>query len=158
MKDVKVKVNQVVSLSIFDKKELKEKAEKLFLNAKDEIESRIFEIIDYLKLVKVKELEVDNISKIFKIYFYKGILNEAVRMCFEEERYNIYDNIVQLLNESKLKDAIYKEPMLNAFSRILYNIPTSDAVEACIYAGKVELIKINFFRSEERRVGKECAA
>ena len=69
-------------------------------------------------------------------------------MCFEEERYNIYDNIVQLLNESKLKDAIYKEPMLNAFSRILYNIPTSDAVEACIYAGKVELIKINFFNKD----------
>lgn len=100
---------------------VKEKADLLFTCNKEKIMEKICEL-------KNKENECmhicdEEVFNLFRIFFYKLILNEAIHMALGNmtEKYNINKNILELLTERNLKKAIAGKPMLDAFSEIRNN-------------------------------------
>lgn len=140
--EAKVKIEQVLPLTIFDEPCLKERVNQLFDSMEQETRQRVSEIIKFLNLDSTDELSYDNIAFLFKIYFYKLILNEAVEMTFSGVgKYNVLTNILSLLSEEKLRNAIMGKPMIDAFSRAIRSIPTTDALEACLHGSKILLLE-----------------
>lgn len=115
----------------------------------------------FLKVEPAEQLSHDNISFLFKAYFYKSIITDAVEMAFTEKgKYDVKDNIMSLISETKLKDAIMGRPMIDAFKKAIQSIPPNSALSACIHGSKMLLLEqkflnINPFRKPKVKVETE---
>lgn len=140
---VQVEIN--IPTTIFQKPVLKEHVSKLFDSNEEKIKTRINEILTFLGSDYSEKLSSDEIEFFFKGYFYKVVLNEAVKMTFSEEaNFDALGNIISLLTNEKLKNAIMGEPMIDAFSKAIRNLPTGNGLEACIHGGKIMLLEKEF--------------
>ena len=86
----------------------------------DTLREKIFEKIDELKNTVFKECisNNDEIFDLFKAFFYKSVFEETIQMALRDmkEKYSLPKNIISLLTEEKLKDAISGKQMLYAFT------------------------------------------
>lgn len=82
----------------------------------------------------------------FKLYFYQSILNDAVEIIFAPNyKYDILDIIVcSLLTKEKLLSAISGRPIIDAFSKVLSELPSTDALESCLIGSKIFLLEKKF--------------
>lgn len=130
---------KTATLAIFDEPSVKEKSDKLFETYKEDIESKIKEILDFLNLMPSNELSYENITALFKTNFHMRILNTAVAIaCSNRKQYNLLENVLSLLSDKKMiSQAIRTEPMLEAVIDALYNIPRETALETAKYGSLI---------------------
>lgn len=144
-KTVSVRIETAIPITIFEKPVLKEHVSKLFNDNEEKIKSRVNEILTFIGSDYIEKLSYEEIVFFFKGYFYKLVLNEAVKMTFSEEsNFDALGNITSLLTNEKLKNAIMGEPMVDAFSKAIRNLPTGNGLEACIHGGKIMLLEKEF--------------
>ena len=145
-----VRIQKNVPLIIFDEPALAEQMAILFKGAEKKIKARFNEIITFLELEPADELSYSNITFLFKVYFCKMILNEAVEMTFstfsKKGKYDMLSKILSLLTEENFETAIMGEPMIDAFSNAINSIPTTDALSKTLNRSKVLLLKKTFLR------------
>lgn len=140
-----VRIKKDIPLTIFDEPVLQKQVIQLFNGAEEKIKARFNEIVTFLESDSTDELSYDNIAFLFKGYFYKLILNEAVEMTFSGQgKYDALANILSLLTEEKLESAIMGEPMIDAFSNAIRSIPTTSSLSACLNGGKILLLEKEF--------------
>ena len=117
-----VRISQEAPLEIFDHPSLQGKITQLFTSFDQAIEARFNEIIKFLQVQPIDIFSYGSIQFLFKMFFFKGILSEAVKRSFTGEcDYNVLSNIDALLTKERLNDAIYGEPMIEAFSYAIHN-------------------------------------
>lgn len=161
MKNTLVRIEKDVPLTIFDEPGVIGRVNQLFDSQQESIRQRVDEILAFMKVEPAEELSHDNISFLFKAYFFKSIMIEAVEMVFTETgKYDVKDNIMSLLSETKLKDAIMGKPMIDAFKKAIQSIPTTSALSACLHGSKIFLLEqkflnINPFRTAKAKVERE---
>lgn len=161
MKNTLVRIKKDVPLTIFDEPSVSERVNQLFDGQQETIRQRVDEILAFLKVEPAEQLSHDNISFLFKAYFYKSIITDAVEMAFTEKgKYDVKDNIMSLLSETKLKDAIMGRPMIDAFKKAIQSIPPTSALSACLHGSKMFLLEqkflnINPFRTSKVKVESE---
>ena len=144
-----VRIEKDVPLTIFDEPSLKKQANQVFEGAAERIKARVEEILEFLGAEYTAQLSLDNITFLFKAYFYKFILNEAVEVTLTEQgKYNILSNILSLLSEENLKVAIMGKPMIDAFTQAIRSLPADDALKASLNGSKVMLLKKEFLGIE----------
>lgn len=140
-----VRIKTKIPLTIFNEPVLQSQVTHLFNGAEEKIKARVNEIVTFLELDSTNELSYDNIAFLFKVYFYKLILNEAVEMTFSGQgKYDALANILSLLSEEKLENAIMGKPMIDAFSRAIRSIPADSALSTCLYGSKIFLLEKEF--------------
>lgn len=140
-----VRIEAEVPITIFDEPVLAERVNNLFNGAEDKMKERINEIIKFLGVDSTDELSYDNIVFLFKDFFFKLILNEAVEITFAGQgNYDILSNILSLLSEEKLENAIMGKPMVDAFSMAIHSIPANSALSACLNGSKIFLLNKEF--------------
>lgn len=140
-----VRIEKEITLTIFDVPVLQIQVSSLFNGAEEKIKARVDEIVKFLELDSINELSHDNILFLFKVYFYKLILNEAVEMTFSGQgTYDVIDNILSLLSEEKLENAIMGKPMIDAFSNAIRTIPNTSFLSPVLRSGKILLLEKEF--------------
>lgn len=140
-----VRIKKEIPLTIFNEPVLQSQVTHLFNGAEEKIKARVNEIITFLELDSTNELSYDNIAFLFKVYFYKLILNEAVELTFSGRgNYDALTNILSLLSEEKLENAIMGEPMIDAFSNAIRSIPNTSALSASLHGSKILSLKKEF--------------
>lgn len=140
-----VRIEKDVPLTIFEHPTLAKQVDNLFNGSEEKIKARVHEIVEFLKLDTSDELSYENIAFLFKSYFFKLILNEAIEITFAGQgNYDILSNILSLLSEEKLQTAIMGEPMIDAFSKAIRSIPNDSAFSACLHGSKILLLKKEF--------------
>ena len=145
-----VRIKKEIPLTIFDEPALTEQVTHLFNGSEEKIKARVNEILafigaDFLRGDSTHELSYDNIVLLFKVYFYKLVLNEAVEMTFSGRgNYDALSNILSLLSEEKLEDAIMGEPMIDAFSRAIRNMPTTSGLSKATNGCQILLLEKEF--------------
>lgn len=144
-KNVKVRIQKDVPITIFDEPILAKQVDNLFNGAEKKMKARVKEIINFLDMDSTDELSYDNIAFLFKVYFFKSILNEAIEITFEsQENYDILSNILSLLSKEKMETAIMGKPMIDAFSKAIRSIPSNSGVRGAICGSKIQLLERKF--------------
>lgn len=144
MKDL-VRIQTNVSLAIFDEPSLAKQVDYLFDGSEEKLKERIDEIVKFLESDTTDEFSYENIAYLFKGYFFKLILNEAVEMTFAYQgSYDILSNILSLLTKEKLETAIMGKPMIDAFSSAIRSMPTNGGLSAALHGGKILLLEKRF--------------
>ena len=140
-----VRIEKDIPLTIFDEPVLQDNVTNLFNGAEEKIKARFTEIVSFLGVDSTDELAYDNIVFLFKAYFYKSVLSEAVEMTFSGQgSYDALSNILSLLSEKKLENAIMGEPMIDAFSKAIRSIPNDGFLSACLHGGDILLLEREF--------------
>lgn len=140
-----VRIQKDVPLTIFDEPTLAKQVNTLFNGAEEKMKTRIDEIVKFLEPDTTDEFSYENITSLFKGYFFKLILNEAVEITFAGDgNYDILANILSLLSEENLENAIMGKPMIDAFVKAIRSIPTDSALSACLHGSKILLLEKEF--------------
>lgn len=144
-KSLSIRVEINIPTTIFEKPALKKHVSKLFDSNEEKIKTRINEILTFLGSDYAEKLSSDKIAFFFKGYFYKVILNEAVKMTFSEEaNFDALENIISLLTNENLENAIMGEPMIDAFSRAIRNLPDEGLLSPVLHGSKIMLLEKEF--------------
>ena len=81
--------------------------------------------------------------------------NKAI--VIESSQESLAQDIYKALAESQAKNVLYN-PNIDINPQSLKALDTQDSMQFVAYEKSVDEQRANLFRSEERRVGKECAA
>ena len=142
---ISVRIETNIPITIFEKPVLKVLVSNLFDSNEEKIKSRVNEILTFIGSDYIEKLSSDEIVFFFKGYFYKLILNEAVKMTFSEEaNFDALKNIKSLLTNEKLENAIMGEPMIEAFSKAIRNLPNDGFLTPVLHGSKIMLLKSKF--------------
>ena len=145
-----VRLETAIPTTIFELPQVKSQVDMLFEKMKDDIKARFEEIkcfiISNSKTDNIySKITYDEIADLFKIYFYKSVLNDVVEITFMENgKYNVVENILELLSEEKLKNAILGKTMIKAFEKAIRNLPADGGLTTCIHGGTIFLLEKNF--------------
>lgn len=119
-----ITTSRVATLAIFEEPSIKAKSDELFETYKEDIESKIQEILDFVGLTPSDELFFENVTTLFKTNFYRRILTIAVELaCSDAKKYDLLENVLHLLSYETLAPAIRTDPMIEAIKPVIYNIP-----------------------------------
>lgn len=116
---------------------------------KDDIKARFDEVKAFITKnegdkFRYGKIAYDEIADLFKIYFYKFIINEAVELTFTENgKYDMVANILEILSDEKLKADILGEPMIYAFEKAIRNLPCN-GLTVSIHGGTILLLEKEF--------------
>lgn len=150
MNEVLVSIKTEVPITIFELPQVKEKVKPLFKKMESEIKARFDEIKTFIldrrnNKEKYEAISYDEVVKVFKIYFYKSILNAVVKITFSDKgKYDVVDNILSLLTEEKLKDAILGKPMIDSFKYVIRKLPHDDCLGTCLNGSTIILLEKEF--------------
>ena len=150
MSEVFVRIEKAVPITIFELPEIKLRVDTLFDNMKDDIKARFDEVKAFITKDegdkhRYGKIAYDEITDLFKIYFYKSILNEAVELTFTENgKYDMVANILEVLSDEKLKADILGEPMIYAFEKAIKNLPSNGDLTACLHGSTMLLLEKEF--------------
>lgn len=150
MDEVLVRIETQVPITIFELPQVKEKVKPLFEKMENAIRTRFDEIKKFItdnrsKAERYEAISYDEIAKVFKIYFYKNILNDAVKITFSSNnKFDVVDNIIELLTEEKLKVAIVGEPMICTFKYLIAKLPNDDVFDAISDGGTMLALEKEF--------------
>lgn len=137
MENFCITTKKTATLAIFEEPLVKTKSDELFETYKDDIESKIQEIIDFLGLTPSDDF-FENVTSLFKTNFYRRTLTTAVEIaCSTRKKYDILENVLSLLTVQMLAHAIRTEPMIEAFETALSSIPYKTALEKARYGSLI---------------------
>ncbi len=103
---------------------IKSMMDKLFKASDDRIKKRFHEIKTFITRKENDEydrIQYEDILAAFKKFFCASIFSGA-----------------------NLRDAIFGEPMINAFEKIIQDLPTEDAMEVCLHGSTMLLLEKEF--------------
>lgn len=147
MNFIKTKINQTISLAIFDNELIKEKSEKLFEEIDLSLRKKYEKIMKLLRedyIDPIQELSYEHILNITKNYTYKTVSNKAVKMAFEDQKYDIQENILDIFTDGEvIKDYILNKIILDAFIYTLNNCPSISFYDRIEKIRKVILLAKN---------------
>ena len=150
MSKVLVKIEKGVSTDIFELPQIKLRVDELFDEMKDDIRARFDEVKAFITNGERKEkrygmISYNEIISLFKICFYNSIINEVVEITFSQSgKYNVVENILEVLSEQKLKDAIYGKTMIDAFETAIRLLPTDSGLTAALHGSTIHLLEKEF--------------
>ena len=150
MRNVLVKIEKAVPTDIFELPQIKLRVEELFDDMKDDIRARFDEVKAFItKSERSKErygmISYDEIVAWFKIYFYKFILNEAVEITFTQSgKYDVVENILEVLTGQKLNEAIFGKQMIDAFGMVIRNMPSDSGLVKSLHGSTILLLEKEF--------------
>lgn len=154
MKEIMLEVKTAVPTTIFGLTKIKLRIEELFVQNESEMMDRFKEIKASITKRESDEVRYGNISyddiiELFKIYFYKELSTKAVDMAFSEngeneDRLNIAANIMELLTDENLHNAIQGKPMIDAFSWTIRHLKSSSGLEACLHGSTILSLEKDF--------------
>lgn len=150
MQKTLLKIKKEVPTTIFEVPKIKVRVDTLFDEMEDDIKSRFNEIKAFITEDNSKKqmygnISYDEIVTFFKMYFYKSILNEVVEMTFTQDgKYNVVKNILEVLTEERLKDAIWGEPMVYAFEKFIRNQPADTGLTRSLHGSTIILLEMEF--------------
>ena len=154
MSEVLVKIEKEVPVTIFEHPKIKVRVDTLFEEMEGDIKARFDEVKAFLigdreRDKKYSSISYEQITSLFKIYFYKVILNEAVQVTFSEDsEYDIISNILKLLSKEELKKAILGEPMIYAFESATNQFKEESALGMATRGSKKLLLEKEFLGRE----------
>ena len=129
------------TLNIFQEPKIAHSISNLFAIMHKEISNRFNAILKSIDVEPKNEFKYNNLLKLFKFYFYKQLVQQAINMALMEYRYNLLDNILSLINEKTLKDAIYGDIMLQTFISTFRSIEATSEMEKAIVGSKIINLK-----------------
>ena len=150
MSKVLVKIEKGVSTDIFELPQIKLRVDELFEDMKDDIQARFNEVKAFITKTERNEkrygmISYNEIESLFEICFYRSIINEVVEITFTQSgKYNVVENILEVLSEQKLKDAIYGEPMIDAFGTAIRLIPSDSGLGCALHGSTILLLEKEF--------------
>ena len=150
MSNVLVKIEKAVPTDIFELPQIKLRVDELFDEMKGDIRARFDEVKAFItKTERDKErygmISYDEIVDSFKIYFYKSILNEVVEITFTQSgKYNVMENILEVLSDKKLKDAVFGKQLIDAFGMAIRKIPSSSGLVKTLHGSTMLLLEKEF--------------
>lgn len=150
MSNVLVKIEKAVPTDIFELPQIKLRVDELFDEMKGDIRARFDEVKAFItKTERDKErygmISYDEIVDSFKIYFYKSILNEVVEITFTQSgKYNVMENILEVLSDQKLKDAVFGKQMIDAFGMAIRKIPSDSGLVKTLHGSTMLLLEKEF--------------
>lgn len=132
------------TLNIFQEPKIAHNINNLFIIMHKEIANRFSTILKAIEVEPKNEFKYNNLFKLFKFYLYKDLAQQAINMALMEYRYNLLDNILYLINEQTLKDAIYGDIMLQTFISTFRSIEATSEMERAIIGSKIINLKNTF--------------
>lgn len=150
MSEVLIKIGMDVPTYIFNVPKIKRRVNTLFNEMEDDIKARFDEIynfiIEHRKDSKEEyKFSYDEIVASFKLYFYKVIIHEAIKIVFiADGRYDMVDNILKLLSKENLKKAILGDPMISAFEDALKDLPSGTGFSKSLHGSMMLLLQAKF--------------
>lgn len=143
---MKVRIQKDVPVTIFDEPTLAKQVDNLFNGTEEKMKARVNEIVKFLDMDSSDELSYDNITFLFKEYFFELIMNEAVEITFSGQgNHDILYNILSLLSEEKMETAIMGEPMIYAFFKAIRSSISKDSkLRTTFYGDKILLLEKEF--------------
>lgn len=144
---IKVKCN--VSDAIFEQNGISNKFSSTLHIESGRIKERYEEIFKYVKknsLIDDEQLSYQHILSLFKIYVSKALINEAVQKVLdvESDQYDIRETLHECITQIKIREYIYGEPMVRAFTRAIRDLPKDDCMENISYGSLILLIEKKF--------------
>lgn len=113
---------KVVPLTIFDEPCLREATSQLFGTMDKKIQKRIHRILKFLSTSQNVSINAsyNELFTSFQGHFYKYLLNRAVEISLTAPgKYNILDNLLELLSKENLEEAIMGEIMIKSLLMVI---------------------------------------
>lgn len=149
---VKIKCN--VSDAIFELSPLRNNLASAFVTQGNLVKERYDEIYDYLRehgLEASEILSYNRVHALFKVYVHKALINEAVERIFDLERneFNMLEVLSDLVSDRKLREYVYGEPMVRAFTHAIRTLPNDDSVEAVSHGSTILILEKKFLNDRK---------
>ena len=143
--DIKI----TVPFDIFNEPHLNACLNNMLKFKEPDIQKRFYEIKEFIEKDNLSdptnELSYDNIYFLFKLFLYKKLINDSIEIAFNEKgRYNVLDNIISLISEDTITEAIMGKTMIDAFSKAIRSIPNTSMIDPCIHGGMIISIENKF--------------
>ena len=92
------------------------------------------------------QISYEDTIEFFKNYLLIEVLDKAVGTALtgSMEKYNVLDNILDILSEETLLDAIHGIPMINAISAVIKKIPCVEPFDKDVHDSIVSMLKKDF--------------
>lgn len=155
MEKIMLNINQAVPAVIFEKSEIKRKLNILFKQENETIKKRYEEIKNSFEQKEIRKIKFSTIRDLFKGYFLKKVLNEAIFILLEiESKDSLSKSILYCLTYESLMESIYGEEMINAFKKAIKTLPDPATF---IRGQAIVLLKKRFskFNPYSRKLKKE---
>ena len=139
MKNEKITIdfNLDTNFVIFQEPKIENALNNLFENMSKTIFERFRSISTAIEVKENNEFSNKELFKLFKFYFKKEILNQAILMALQDYRYNLFDNVYSLISESVLNAAIHGDIMLETFIATFRTVKASTEFERAIIGSKI---------------------
>ena len=144
-----IDVKESVPIEIFKQTPVKEELERLFNKKQERIKARIDEVKEYLGTFECDKLSYENITELFKVYYYKEITSKTIQKVYScSGEYHIIRAMLSELTEESLEKAIMGKPMIDSFNKALSMIDSTDALHATLKGSKMLLLEKHFLGKE----------
>lgn len=133
-------IEKEVPITIFQDDSIKKEVERLFNNIEDEFSKRVREVLSTVREDATGALSIENLLSIFKVNFYKIVLNDAIDIILNgENNYSLKQNILNIIltSEKNLRKCIYSDVLIKTISEAFRSIPTKNNLDSCIYRSKI---------------------
>lgn len=139
---------KVSTFPILDSPKVQHRLNDLFVKVERTFQFRFDElskIIDEYAEEKLfsKKISYEDTMFFFKQYFLREVVNNAIKMALLEstEKYNILENILSLLSEEALTEAILGKTMINAFSKVICDLPCESPIDYDVHSGLTLMLR-----------------
>lgn len=149
MKEIYVKIETKVPVTIFEDSKVKEKVDVYFKETEEKFKERYYEILKVLNMQRQKELSLEYITCLFEVYFYKYILNDAVKEALtNSKKRDVLKNVISLITKERVEKDIMGKCMIDAFSDAIRSIQTDSAAVTILKGSKILLLEKKFLGIE----------
>lgn len=144
-----IKVKCIVSDAIFELSGINQKLSSTLHIEGGRLKERYEEILEYLKknsFINNEQLSYEHILSMFNVYVKKALINEAVQKVLNVEsgEYDIRETLYDCITQGKIREYIYGEPMVRAFTRAIRELPQDDCMEKMSNGSLILLIEKKF--------------
>ena len=143
-----------VPADIFDSQDVKRRVDKIFEETKALFKTRFDEIIIYVmsrnSTIDFSGISIEDVLLKFKEIFFEKVSTLAVKNAFLTENHDLKSNLIDVLNKDKVEKAIMGQTMIEAFSDIIRNIPTDEALSSCLKGSMIIMLRKYFLKAENK--------
>ena len=144
-----------VGMEIFGSPNLKRKIDSVFEANNEMFVSRFEEIKNFIlthnkeDLVNYDEVTIDQVFEAFKSIIFKSVSKNAVETAFSSTKEHDIEKIIgSLITEESIFTAINGRTMINAFCKVIMEIPTHGMLILTIKHFTCEMLKKQFLGEE----------
>ncbi len=144
-----LKIDKFISLSIFEKDEIKNAAEAALNKISTDVENQFFVIKDFINdnfQNLFAAITYDGFMELFKHYFYEETASKAISIAFRKNgNTDIKINIISVMNDTEfLNNCVTGRTMISAYDDHLRNFSSNSTVCSCILGYVMLMLKKRF--------------